>query len=274
MLKIHKALLYVFTIALLSGCINVFKLSDLRSDEYTYPYNIAKAKQLFEEMGKAHNIDKWNSFDTYNVLFQDEFYGFMGKQANAFKEEKMVFSLNYVPNKFNGQLEILSGEEKGEAWGLQSGQIYKVDAGNAIITNNKDMEFWIPTYQYFIEFPSRIQEASVIDYIGTKTINGVLSEGVIASWNTVNPQKRIDQYIVWINAESKRIVKVEYTVRDANRFITGAALFENYKIFNGVLIPTSFPVESNLLKEGILHKMSIREFTPNKVSLDTLMPLK
>lgn len=124
----------------------------------------------------------WDSIETYNAIFEDEFYGFFGKQAHPFKEQKMTFSLNYIPKTTNGQLEIISGKEKGKIWGMQSWKTYSKDEnGEVLVKKNKDMKFWILTYQYFIELPNRIQEASSVDYMGSKTINGIECEGVIAS---------------------------------------------------------------------------------------------
>lgn len=259
----------------ITGCVNIFKLADLRPDENMASSNQAKAEQLLEEMGVAHGISNWDNIQTYNVIFKDEFYGFIGKQAHPFKEQEMTFSLNYIPKTFNGQLEILTGKEKGTLWGMQWWETYRKDKdGDMSIKKNKDMKFWIPTYQYFIEFPSRIQEATSIDYVGEKTIDGVKTEGIIASWNSTEPQKDVDQYIIWLDAETKRIVKLEYTVRDAYRFVSGAVSFEAYKEFDGIWLPTKLPVESNLTKDKLLHTMRISAFNPELIPIDSLMPIK
>ena len=272
--KSIKIILMLMAVLLVYGCVNVFKLSDLRSSEYTFPNNIEKAKLLLKEMGVAHKIHMWDSIDTYNVIFEDEFYGLLGKVSNSFKEPMMTFSMNYIPKIFTGQLEITSGKEKGETWGIQSGKTYRKNINGEIEEHdNNNVKFYIPTYQYFIEFPSRIQEASAVDYLGKKLINGIDCEGVIASWNTVSPQKDIDQYVIWLDSQSKRVVKIEYTVRDKYRFVSGAANFENYKEYSGFILPSQMPVESNLLKEGYLHKMTILDFTPNKLSSSVLKPL-
>lgn len=272
-----KSLKYVLTFLSLIigfGLYFFFKLSDLRPEGYTYPNNITKAKKLLEAMGKAHQIEKWNDIDTYNVIFEDEFYGFLGKRTHAFQEQKITFSLNYIPKTFDGQLKILSGKDKDKTWGMQSWKTYDLDKeGNVKVKENKNTKFYIPTYQYFIEFPSRIQEATSIDYLGAKMINGVKSEGIIASWNTVAPQNDFDQYVIWIDSESKRIIQIGYTVRDKYRFVTGEAYYKDYKDYNGIILPTTIPVASNLLKEGYLHKMSIKSFTPNLVSSKSLTPL-
>ena len=274
MRKILRISFFLLSLSAIVGCVNFFKLSDLRTEGYSYPNNTDKARQLLADMGQAHRIDLWDNLETYRVTFGDEFYGFMGKQAHPFKEQNMEFELTYIPKTFTGQMVTLNGKEKDKIRGIQSWQTYEKDAdGNITVKKDKDYTFWIPTYQYFIELPNRIQEATTVDYLGRKVINGIESEGVIASWNTVSPQKEIDQYIIWIDAASKRIVKVDYTVRDAYKFVTGGAYYKDYKEYNGLLLPTNMPVESNLLKEGFLHRMSIKDFTPNPVEAASLMPL-
>ena len=275
MKKTIKIFFLLTSVILVYGCVNVFKLSDLQSNGYKFPNNIDKGKLLLQEMGIAHKIHMWDSINTYNVIFEDEFYGFLGKKSSSFKEQKMTFSMNYIPKIFTGQLEIISGKEKGDTWGIQSGKTYRKNINGEIeVKNNENMKFYIPTYQYFIEFPNRIQEASAVDYMGTETINGIECEGIIASWNTVSPQKDIDQYVIWLDSQSKRIVKIEYTVRDKYKFVTGAANFQDYKDFSGFILPSQMPVESNLLKESYLHKMSIVDFIPNKLASNMLTPLK
>ena len=274
MKKAVKLIISVLSLLIIVGLFFSYRLTDLRPDGYTYPNDIEKAEHLLEAMGRAHQINKWNDLETYNVMLDDEFYGFLGKRSHSFEEQKIELSINYVPKTFNGQIKFLSGKEKDNIWGMQSWKTYKLDEkGNPIIAENKNMKFYIPTYQYFIEFPSRIQEATSIDYIGTKMIDGVEAEGIIASWNTVTPQKDLDQYIIWINSETKRIIQIDYTVRDKYRFVSGEATFQDYKDYSGIIIPSTIPIKSNLLKDGYLHKMSIKNFIPNKVSSKTLTPL-
>lgn len=270
-----KALFTLLAIVVVIGFILFNKKSDLRPKGYQYPNNTEKARKLLIEMGEAHQINKWNEIESYQVIFQDQFHGFIGKQAHPFKEQDVTFSLDYFPNTDTGRMEFLTGEQKGTVWACQNGETYLMnEAGQLVKEKNKDMAFWIPTYQYFIEFPLRIQEATIVDYIGTKTIAGIETKGVIASWDTVKPQKGIDQYIIWINAESKLIEQVDYTIRDAYPFLTGGAYMGFYVDFGDMLLPETMPVESNLLKKKTLHTMNILEFNPiwkSGSDMDTLI---
>ncbi len=268
-----KYLSIVLATILLSSCLNVFKLSDLTTELNVENNSEVKAKQLMTEMGIAHGIENWKDIKTYTVNFGEEFYGFIGQQGNPFKSKSTSLALSYIPNTSNGQIEILSGRDKGYTWGMQDNQAYTIYDLDIMRTVDKDVQFWVPTYQYFIEFPNRIQEATSIAYAGQDSINGILCEGILASWNTVEPQKDIDQYLIWIDSETKRIVKLEYTIRDINKYIAGSAYFKNYNDYEGIILPSEFLVESNLVKKGLLHKMSIYSFTRDFMHVNSLLPL-
>ncbi len=267
-------LLGVLLVLLVSGIIGYFKLSDLRSGYNLPDDDPEKVKTLLAAMAKVHRTHMWDSLETYQVTYSEEFYGLIGKMGNPFAEAQTKFSLNYLADAFTGQLRIISGEDHGLTWGLQAGQAYTMgENGEFVKDDDAVIQFWLPTYQYFVEFARRIQEANAYQYMGDHEINGESVEGFLASWNTVEPQRDIDQYIVWISKASKRIVKVEYTIREMYPFLTGAAYFEDYQEFEGILLPTEFPVESNLVGEGLLHTMKILDFKGDVLKRGELTPL-
>lgn len=251
-----------------------FGTTDLRTRAARTNPNPEKARELLQDMAKAHQIHNWDSVSTYTVQFQENMYGVIGKSSNPFPEATSQFELSYIPNTYDGRLEFTDGPSKGMIWGLQSWQSYTVGEDDApVFEEDANIIFWLPTYQYFIEFPRRIQNASVLACAGDSVINGIACHGVLASWNTLEPQRLTDQYLIWIDKASKRIVKLEYTVRDQLNFITGAASFNDYQDFEGILLPTKFPVESNLLGEGeLLHEMEILGFQRNVLTQDFLRP--
>jgi len=271
LMKKLKTSIQILLLALLcSSC--VFKIADLRTETAKTSQEEAKARQLLQEMGVAHGIARWSEVETYEVNFEDEFFGFMGKQGNPFEESKTNLKLQYIPNSYDGQLTILSGEKKDLTWGIQSWKTYTLSSSQEIdFQEDEVIYFWLPTYQYFIEFPLRIQNADAVNYAGTSTVNGVTCEGILASWNTTKPQKEVDQYLIWINSESKQIVKLEYTIREFYKFLTGAVYFKDLKDYNGILLPSTLPVESNMSKQN-LHEMRIKDFQINPVEKEVLRP--
>lgn len=266
--------LIVFSFGFTSCQVNIFKYSDLRPSVYKYPNDTAKAKKLLEGMGTAHRNHLWDSIETYQVAFEEESFGFFGKKSTPFKELAMEFNLNYIPKTSTGLMEIKSGKEKGEIWGIQDGKTYQRKKENFILKENSAYKFSINTFQYFIEFSNRITEGNIIDYIGTKVIHGKTTEGVIVSWKKLEPQKNIDQFVIWLDTKTNLIVEIEYTVREKFKFAQGTAEFKEYREFNGFLLPTKIASRSNIKKKGYLHVKKITDFTPDLLPADDLTPLK
>ena len=268
-LGIVAAVIFIGVVAVM-----LFGTADLRTDIAKQNPSEQKARFLLEEMAKAHQIQHWEDVSTYTVRFQEEMFGTIGKSSNPFPEDKTQFDLSYIPKSFDGRLSFVDGPNQGQTWGIQSWQTYTQESGaDPLFAKNKDIFFWVPTYQYFIEFPLRIMNANAFSYAGKKTINGRACEGFVASWDTTEPQRHIDQYLIWLDADTKRIVKLEYTIREMFNFLTGAAYYTEYKDFDGILLPTKMPVESNLLGQGkYLHQMDILNFEKNTLPESKLRP--
>lgn len=272
-MKLKYFFLGLLVIVGIAGGIGFFHLTDLRTDVAKTSTDTDKARLLIAQMAKAHNVSAWEDISTYRVAFDDEFYGLVGNFGNPFPNNKGTFDLEYIPGSFDGRMTFTEGEYKEKTWGIQAWKTYTSENGSApAFKQDNDIYFWLPTYQYFIEFPLRIQEATVFSYAGTQVIDGIPCEGVIASWNTTAPQSGIDQYLVWLDTKTHRIVKLEYTVREMYNFLTGAAYYKDYKDFDGILLPTYFPVESNLVRNGLLHEMRISDFVADPLPVSALRP--
>lgn len=255
------------------GYLVILGTTDLRTTEVQNAPNEQKAKVLLQKMAEAHGVNNWESINTYTVKFEDVFFGEIGKISHSFAEDSVQLLLHYIPNSYDGSLEFLTGDWTGVKWGMQSWKTYLDTPRKGFRFKKKEeIEFWLPTYQYFIEFPMRIQKANAIAYAGEKTIDGIACEGVLASWNTTDPQREVDQYLIWLNKENNTITKLEYTIRDTYNFLRGAAYFNDYIVFEGLLLPTKMPVESNLINEGFLHEMRILNFSKNLISQKELRP--
>jgi len=234
-----------------------FYLVDLRNDEAKKGKGEAYARQLLTQMAEAHGAAKWDSKAQYEVSFEDEFFGSLGENSRPFDSPNTQFTLAYEPGNPEGTLQL----ENGTLWGLEGGKSYIQGAGQSPeFVEDANIHFWIPTYQYFIEFPWRIQNATALAYAGKAEIDGIPCEGVLASWGTNEPQADIDQYLIWISEADHRVVKLAYTVREMFGFVAGAAYYKDYQNHDGLWLAHRFPVESNLVSDGWLHEMRMKEF--------------
>ena len=260
-------------IALAAIGIYSFGTADLRTNEVKVNPQENLAKDLLNKMGEAHAIKQWDSISTYSLVIKDDFFGFLGKRTNPFPEQEITLELRCIPKTFDGQLKVLSGVNKGMIWGIQSWNTYTIENDEPIFKANSDIVHKIPTLQYYLEFPMRIQNADAFGYVGEQVINNIDCHGIIASWGTIEPQRDIDQYLIWLSKENHRIVKLEYTVRDKFNFVTSYCLFEDYQSFDGILLPTRIPVKSNLFKKDeLVHVMELSAFKKDIVEISQLRP--
>ena len=268
-LTIHLPLLLLL-------CISSCKLADIRTPEVVNTPNETKARDLLSAMAKTHHTDAWDQLSTYSIDLKDEFYGLTGKLGNPFPNNLADVELFYIPKTFTGQAHFKSGKWAGKGWGIQSWATYEIDKDGKTSfhsKNDKNIVFWLPTYQYFVEFPARIQEANLFRYAGTKNWKGQSLEGVFVSWKEAAPQKEIDQYILWLDQQTNRLEFVQYTVRDQGKWINATLYFKDYKMTEGLLLPYLMEVQfGEPSDKKLLHQMEVLSFKPNPVAPEVLMP--
>ena len=221
-------------------------------------------RKILIETQKAVNIKQLLNYKNYRVKLIDCFSGLSGQLANPYKDKCTSFELLLQPQTFNSQLKFISGKEQGKVCGMENYKTYQVVNHEKVFKKDKRTKFWLPTYQYFIEFPLRILEADKITYAGESTYNNQNYDLVMASWQTLTPQKNIDQYLIWVNKQTHRIDILQYTIRDMSTLIKGTNFLTDYKNINGIWLPCKMKVSSLLRQKSkrwksskLMHQMAI-----------------
>lgn len=243
---------------LLTSCLTDLRTEFNKEEGYS-DANQQKGRVLLNSVLAEIGMKKLEACNSYTVMFSDEFLNFTGAFANPYKDKFNQFELSYAPGTMNGAMTFLNGKEKGRHYGFNNGETYEVADGYRTRGDSKDKrtKFWLPTYQYFIEFPWRILEADKISYAGEQTYNEKEYDLVLASWNQFEPQRKLDQYLIWVSKETGRIEILQYTIRDYYGFIKGVTFMEDYKTFGGIQFPTSMRVKTRLNQKKLMHHMRI-----------------
>jgi len=253
-------------------------LSDIRTatakSSGTTEINLNKGKDLLDNIHPGQSPAAWNDIEVYELTLKDQFFGLMGSVASPYPGKKMSAQAMFAPDSYDGKITFTSENLKGETWGIQSWKTYTQKNGSQpIFGKHKKTTFWVPTYQYFIELPARIQNATIISYAGEQTYKGQAYDLVYATWKSQEPQKDIDQYMVWINKKTKAMDLVEFTVRDSFGAITGVALYEDlHEVNDNLLLPKRISLKSNIESKALLHQISLSDFKANHVSVSEVRP--
>lgn len=272
----NKIFLYALIIVAISLGVLSCKTVDIRTEEVKSTIEREKGLELLAKMQDAHDIENWKNIGTYSCHIVDEFYGLAGKLGNPFPNNVADFELTAIPYTFTSKATFQDGKWEDKVWGIQSWQTYEVNPGESLIKHNKnhkDIEFWLPTYQYFIEAPLRLPEADIVSYGGERTLDGKIYDIVFISWGTDEPQKDIDQYNIWLDRETHMLKMLHYTVRDANGLVNATMKYETYEK-NGKRILFPSELKSNLSnpeKTKTFHKITIDNIRFDEVEKEDLL---
>lgn len=269
-----KGLLIFVLVMLIGGvALNHFYLADLRPDTLVQDSPEAReaATKRLEALASAHGVEAWRGYQVMDVTVTDTWHGEMMKRAMMhWKESPQVVHGRFIRGGWTGDLELLSGPDKGDRWGVQSWKTWKAGPGeDPAFEPNDKIEFVVPTTQYFLELPLRIRSATVALDAGETDWDGKTYDLVFASWETAEPVREMDQYLLWIDQETGLLARTDFTVRDEGGPAVGSARYRDYADFGGVQMAKEIAIFAPM-PGGM--EMPIHTFVTEEVQWDTVPP--
>ena len=251
----------LFSLIILTNC----SLYDLR------PENLRKSSEIPDNdrgdriMEKAMIAHGWNLLGNIKVeaIYHDYWpsdlirWLFHPWPSHA-QTLKHTFT-NY--DLYSGEIEFLKGKDSAEIWGMENGRPYLHLNKNKTFRKHKSTEFYLPTYQYFMQIGHWIKNIPIRRLIKEERINDEEYFVVLATWNTITPQKEYDQYIFYVNKKSYLIEMVEYTIRAQFPSAHGTNAFSDFKKIGDLTIPFKQTITINPGDKKIVHQLVIEKFS-------------
>ena len=251
-----------------SSCLSDLRTKQFRDESNYSEENRQKGMEILDRFAATCGATEWKNIQVYEVDFTDDFFGLKGKLANPYAEKSNRFRLRYVPGQALGELKFTIGKQKSFRWAYQEDQQYTLNPTEtkAVAKKNKKIKFWLPTYQYFVEFPFRIRDAELIYYMEERKYGLNMYDLVFVSWRSPKPQKTLDQYIIWVNRSTGFADKIQYTIRDQSGILKGTAIIDEYRNYNGIFLPRIWKVYLNEKSTRPLHIMRLLNLRTNSFS--------
>ncbi|MDN5215494.1 hypothetical protein QQ020_25670 [Fulvivirgaceae bacterium BMA12] len=256
------------------GC----KISDVRPEHSAaLSKNEDKLKSICSKVETTYGgYEKWKKTGAVTVRGYDEWPTFHWRLiANPWKDKKTSFSFTWAPNTDNSRITLLDGKKTGMQYGLQYWATYQKKKDKIVFKRNKKMWFHLPTIEYFLEFPFRIREAEIVRYAGTRKVNNLAYEMLFFTWKSEEPNKAMDQYLVYVNPETYRIDYLELTVRDQAKWAYATVTYGHFVRKNGFLFPGDirFFFQNKLPGKTLGHHISLSEIQVHqRFDRNTLIP--
>jgi len=189
----------------------------------------------------------------------------------------------FATNSFDGQVQYLEGRKKHNIHGLQSWQGYyaKGSEDDFAECNSKRYAWGLSTYHYLIEAPMRLLNAEIIKYAGEKRVSNTLYDLVFVTWGSEEPNRQFDQWLVYINRETKFIDMTEVTISDffvptPKGLQHGSILYrKRTETSIGAHLPSEVVIQIGEPKEAQrgAYKISLRDYKFDTFDRSMLYPL-
>ena len=277
-----KKLVSIFVVALISvGFLSSVSNKTVKKEKLTQK---EKALAILDKAWKAHGLDSITSKKVYEVTATDDWPGLTGKMGKLWPIQKQKMKLQYAVGTFDSRVTFLDGKKEGEQRGLQAWNYYVIKKGDSIPQFKKKAhektEFGLAAFQYFFELIDRLKKVDLIAYGGEKEFNGKKYDLVFVTWHKLKKHNKHDQYMMWINQETRMMDYCHFTVHGTafpGNIVTGSIEFTNFKNIEGAQIPFEQIIYIGSPKTDqakYLHKLTLESFKFDSFDKDLLYPKK
>ena len=161
---------------------------------------------------------------------------------------------------YSSELLFLDGVRKGETWGLDNNQAY-ISRSSRFDRSHANTKFYLTTYQYFTQIGHWLKNVPLRVFLDERKLGDVNYDLVLATWESLKPSPNYDQYIIWINQETKLIEIIEYTIRDQFAGAYGTITFSDFKKIGVITVAYKQTITPGPENEYVLHQMVIENLT-------------
>ncbi len=260
----------LLSITILGGCAT----ADLRNRQLkelgVQPTQEQEGATLMQTMLEKHGQAAWKSHQTVEMILRDDWRGLLSSLAGRPWDNELL-NFTYELGTFNGRVEVLDGDTKGEIYGLHSWQGYEIEPGEPLeLEDGSRTNFIIPAIIYLAELPFRLADAPILLHMADTLYEGKSYNLVFATWDRIEPHGENDQYILWINKETGLVDIAQYTIRDQFNFVDAAILYEDYRMIDGVMVPYTMIINAAPDDDKPFHTITMQKVTFDAIRPDSL----
>lgn len=235
---------------------------------------LASGRALMAQAVATHGVAAWSHQRTANVMLTDTWSDAFANHAPwPAPQQRLLHQL--LLGTFTSRVTFLDGEKAGETWGVQAWAPYRMTPGKQpVFVEDPRIPLALPTSQYLFEFPFRLMKAPILADAGTIDERSTIYQRVYATWETPEPHREHDQFVLWINEENGLIDVVYFTVRVAGDEATSAIFYSDYREIAGVQIPFRQVFTPAPHIDMVIHQTVIEQVRFDAVDRAVLLPDK
>lgn len=221
----------------------------------------ARGRQLLNNAAARHGMAAWQGFATAEFIFRDDWdsalAAVLGLEPWDAEDEVRI---RVMRGGFDSRVDFVGGPRAGEVWGLWGADWWAIEDG-VVEREEEDGEgFVVRAMVFLFTAPMRLADAEIVVYDSEVRAGSRTYDRVLATWGSLEPNDA-DQYRVWIDRGTGRVDLVDFTVRDKGGFLTGRAIFADYRRVDGVLVPFDVTITDvgKTTDDPFLHRVQLKQ---------------
>ena len=255
------------TVVVVGAALTMWPIADIRPPSVRgliTPAMEADGRRLLARMQDAHGgLDRFMQLRTTRVAFRDVWpSALMARFGSPWEPDDGRLAMRFANASDDPELVFLDGPRAGTRWGVIDGAPYtETLVGERTEAPTAAFRMTLEAYEYFFELPFRIDEATVVAHAGTRALDGKTYDLVYATWHTAEPQLHLDQYVLWIDRETRLLSYAEHTVRDAFKAVTSTMHFEDFRPVAGLTLPFRMTAGPDPGETGdVMHRLEVESY--------------
>lgn len=257
-----RAFWMLFMVLILQGCAAV----DIRPQSFiafgSGESDLQKGRQILEEAASLQDPNKlWTSSGVLNIVARDLWKSSLVRRLTPIPQNDQRLEFQFDLNENAASMRYLDGKLKDREIGFDSDGLYILRKGVRKKTNSSRIGLYLPPVRDYFFWPQELSGSNFVAYLGEGDLNGQKYLRVFAAESDAPADKKQDQYIVWVNTNTRRVEYVEFTLRKLLPSYRGVVKYDDYREVNGFQMPFRIVLPDKLEAKTYSHEFMVESIT-------------
>ena len=247
--------------------------ADIRPDGFKRAPTQAEelqGRQLLRAAAVAHGEDAYREKSALIATIDDDWSmaPLPVKFLKPLPGDNLRYRVRIRPGSKDVALTFLDGENKGQVWGLQDGRAFEEEDGKReILSDATTMESSVGVIGFLLHAPFMLESAKTVYVLPSAVVDGRRFDRVFLSWGDGDVNEN-DQFIAYIDAETRRLSFMEFTARGANKALVATLRLSDHTAIEGVIVPGAMVLTDGIGGPPRIHAMKVLEVKAESAETD------
>lgn len=154
---------------------------------------------------------------------------------------------------------FLNGRKKGQVIGFD-GRSYLKAGGQIIYEERSSTALYLGPLQNYLEWHQTLIRNPTLEFAGVESIGGTKHWVLYATQGNTQHLAQHDQFLVYVNVDTKQVAFVEFTLRDLMKAYKGVVHYQDYRNVQGMLMPHWVGIAGTIIAPDYDHYLEVDHF--------------